>query len=458
MPTDAVALQAREVPVHRDVDVVVAGGGPAGLAAAVAAARLGARTLLVERYGFLGGMATAGLITSILGHTCAKGEPSVAGLCREWVERMAALGGAPSWDEAVQRKGIGFDPDACVYASDQMVSEAGCDLLLHSLVSGAVTDGDRLDAVILETKQGTLAVRGKIFVDATGDADVVFRAGLPFTKGRGYDGRPMAMGSMFHMDGIAPDWREHADEIREAIRAGRESGALRIYGGPGGGPRPGVITANCTRCAGDATLADDLTRAELAVRRDTWDIVSYYREHLPGFEDVRLARLPAHVGVRETRQATGDYVMTGADIVECRKQPDGIARSTYWIDIHCCLGYTKPPTHFCRQSCGTTEPCGILADAPDQLPAGLHPPEGDWADVPYRSLTVKGARNLLTAGRCISADHHAMGAIRVMAICMAIGEAAGTAAAMAAAAAEPDVRAVDTDALRTHLAAAGALV
>jgi hypothetical protein len=268
----------------------------------------------------------------------------------------------------------------------------------------------------------------------------------------------MAMGSMFHMDGIAPEWRDHGDEIQQAVREGRESGALRIYGGVGGGPRPGVITANCTRCPGDASLVDDLTRAELAVRRDTWDIVSYYREHLPGFENVRLARLPAHVGVRETRQATGDYVMTGADIIECRKHPDGIARSTYWIDIHCCLGYTKPPTHFCQQSCGSTEPCGILENARGQLPAEIHPPEGDWADVPYRSLTVKGARNLLSAGRCISADHHAMGAIRVMAICMAIGEGAGAAAAMAADTSDGDVRAVDIDAVRERLTAAGALV
>jgi hypothetical protein len=457
MPNDAISLPARDVPVHAEADVVVAGGGPAGIAAAVAAARRGAKTILVERYGFLGGMATAGLITSILGHIAAEGEPSVAGICREWVERMAALGGAPSWQEGIRRKGIGFDPDVCVYAFDNMTLESGVDLLLHSLVSGAVLDGDRLDALVLETKQGALAVRGKVFVDATGDADVVFRARLPFTKGRAYDGRPMAMGSMFHMDGIAPDWRTHSEEIHKAIMAGRESGALRIYGGPGGGPRPGLITANCTRCPGDATLVEDLTRAELAVRRDTWDIVSYYREHLPGFEGVRLARLPAHVGVRETRQAVGDYVLTGKDIIEARKQPDGIARSTYWIDIHCCLGYTKPPAHVCRRDCGTAEPCSILENAPEQLPAELFPPEGDWADIPYRSLTVQGSRNLLTAGRCISADHHAMGAFRVMAICMAIGEAAGAAAAMAADGAG-DVRAVDTGALRGTLTEAGALV
>jgi len=138
------------------------------------------------------------------------------------------------------------------------------------------------------------------------------------------------------------------------------------------------------------------------------------------------------VGVRETRQATGDYVMTGADIVEARKHPDGVARASYWIDTHCPYGYVGR-AHVCRRDCPMGAECDVVREAPDQLPESLHPPEGDWTDVPYRSLTVKGAPNLLVAGRCISADHHAMGAIRVMATCMAMGEAAGAAAAMAAA-------------------------
>jgi hypothetical protein len=451
----------RDVPVHAEADVVVAGGGPGGLAAAVSAARAGARTVLLERYGFLGGMATAGLIGPILAHNAGKGVPAVEGLCREWTERMAALGGAQPWEEAVQDWGIRFDPEAFKYVSDRIVEEAGVRLLLHSLVCGVVRRGGRLDAVVIETKQGRLAVRAKAFVDATGDADVAFRAGLETANGRAFDGRTMAMGTLFRIRGLAPGCASRSDLIAERIQQGRESGELPAWSGPGSNGATmcdDELTPNVTRMAGDATNVDDLTAAELKQRKDTWDIVRYYRENLPGFENVHLECTPAQVGVRETRQALGDYVMTGADIVKARKQPDGVARASYWVDIHCCLGYTKPPTHLCMRSCGTTQPCRILEEAPEQLPDELHPPEGEWADVPYRSLTVRGAANLLTAGRCVSADHHAMSALRVMGTCMAMGQAAGTAAAMAADSHGGEVRRVNVAALREALVARGALV
>ena len=441
----------------------MAGGGPGGLCAAVAAARAGATVILIERYGFLGGMATAGLIGPLLGHTAGTGSDVavVEGLCRELTERMAALDGADPWEAALKDWGIRFDPEAFKFVADQITQEAGVRLLLHSLVCGAVVSDGRLDALVLETKQGRIAVRGKVFVDGTGDADLAFRAGLETTTGRAFDGRPMAMGSMFRIRGLTGAHAAHGDEIRAAIQRGRESGELLVYGGPGGNGATmadDALTPNVTRAAGDATDVEVITTAELKVRRDTWDIVRYYRENLPGFENVRLEATPMHVGVRETRQAIGDYVMTGADLVGAVKQPDGITRASYWIDTHCCLGYTKPPTHVCRLSCGTTQACRILEDAPEQLPDELFPPEGDWADVPYRSLTVKGAANLLTSGRCISADHHAMAGTRVMATCMAIGQAAGAGAAMAADSHDGDVRAVDTDALRKALTDAGALV
>jgi hypothetical protein len=461
MAGGSVREPARKVPVFAEGDVVLAGGGPGGLAAAVASARAGARTVLIERYGYLGGMATAGLIGPLLGHTAGAGKPVVGGLCREWVERMAALGGAETWEQGLQDWGIRFDPEAFKYVSDRLAEEAGLKLLLHSLVCGAVVKDGALDALVLETKQGRLAVRGRVFVDATGDADVAFRAGLETTKGRRFDGRTMAMGSMFRIRGVSPEHAKHADVIRERIRAGQQSGELRVYGGPGGNGATmsdDELTPNVTRAAGDGTDVEQLTAAELAVRKDTWDIVRFYRERLPGFENVRLECTPAHVGVRETRQAVGDYVMTARDIAEGRKHPDGVARASYWIDIHCCMGYTKPRYHVCKQDCPAVGECPILNEAPHELPASLYPPEGDWADVPYRSLTVRGVSNLLSAGRCISADHHAMSATRVMATCMAIGEAAGAAAAMAADGHGGDVRAADVATLRRKLTDAGALV
>jgi hypothetical protein len=417
----------------------------------------------------MGGMATAGLIGPILGHTAGADRPVVEGLCREFVERMAALGGAQSWEQGIKEWGIRFDPEAFKYAADRMAEEAGLELLLHSLVCEAVVEAGKgsdpslraLDAVILETKQGRLAVRGRVFVDATGDADVAFRAGLETTKGRRFDGRTMAMGSMFRIRGFDPDYGKRMDEIHARIREGQESGELPVYGGPGGDGatmRSDELTPNVTRAAADGTDVAQLTAAELKVRRDTWRIVDFYRRNLPGFRDVHLECTPAHVGVRETRQAVGDYVMTGRDITRGQKQPDGVARASYWIDIHCCMGYTKPQSHVCKQDCRMAGECPILQQAPGQLPEGLFPPEGDWADVPYRSLTVKGVRNLLAAGRCISADHHAMAAVRVMATCMATGQAAGTAAAMAAGSHGGDVRAVDVADLRRRLTEDGALV
>lgn len=290
MAGGSVREPARKVPVFAEGDVVVAGGGPGGLAAAIASARAGARTVLIERYGYLGGMATAGLIGPLLGHTAGAGKPVVGGLCREWVERMAALGGAETWEQGLQDWGIRFDPEAFKYVSDRVAEEAGLKLLLHGLVCGAVVKDGALDALILETKQGRLAVRGRVFVDATGDADVAFRAGLETTKGRRFDGRTMAMGSMFRIRGVSPEHAKHAEVIRERIRAGQQSGELRVYGGPGGNGATmsdEELTPNVTRAAGDGTDVEQLTAAELAVRKDTWDIVRFYRERLPGFENVQ---------------------------------------------------------------------------------------------------------------------------------------------------------------------------
>jgi glycine/D-amino acid oxidase-like deaminating enzyme len=447
--------QARELPEFADVDVVVCGGGPAGVAAAIAAARQGAETLLVERYGFLGGMATAGLVTSILGHAAQDGTLTVAGLCREWVDRMADLGGARPWEEASQNYGIGFDPDVCKRVFDLMVAEAGAGMLLHALVCGAAGGDGGPEAAILETKQGRVAVRADAFIDATGDADLVARAGLPFTKGRAFDRRPMAAGSTFFVEGIDVETAsEHAEEIKEKFEEARRSGKVTSYSGIW--PNSERMRLNKTRVAVDATDAADLTDAEVETRRQIFEMVRFMRENLPGFENCRVERTPASVGLRETRQAVGDYVMTQEDVLECARHDDGIARSSYWIDIHCPYGYTHP-AHYCRPDCPAGEECRIMREAPEQLPRATHPPEGGWCHVPYRSLIVRDADNVLAAGRCISADHHAMGAVRVMAICMAIGEAAGTAAALAVENGG-NVREVETRDLRAKLKQRGAIV
>ncbi len=451
---------AREIPVIADVDVCVVGGGPGGLPAAIAAARGGARTLLVEMNGYLGGMATAGLVGPILGHSIApKREPLVGGLVREFCERMHAIGEAEAWDDAVGRWGIGFNAEGFKIVADRMVGEAGVEPLFHAFFVDAVVEDGRLTYAIVESKSGRQAIRAKVFVDGTGDADVAHRAGAECTLGRPADGLPMAMGSMYHLGGLENTTEEQRKAMSEALAKAQRDG-LNLYGAHIGNPgsilHRGFHSVNHTRFGGDCTDVRVLTRAELATRADTWRVLEILRA-APGGEGLFIAQTPAHVGLRESRQVVGEARLTGRDIVEATKPEDSIARCNYWIDIHCPRGLTEHGTvHLCKQDCPNTD-CYMLKEHLDEIPTELHPPEGDWFGIPYRSLVPKMVDGLLVSGRCISADHQAMSATRVMAPCMAIGEAAGTAAALAASEGVAP-RNVDANALRAKLAAAGALV
>jgi len=428
---------ARKLEVLAEAEVVVAGGGPGGWPAAVAAARAGAKTVLIERYGFLGGMATAGLIGPILGHRAHNAPRAiVAGLVRELCKRLHDNGAAPAWEEALGLWGIPFEPEIMKFVLDEMVQDAGVEVLLHALVTSVLVRDGRIEALVVESKSGRHAVTGQVFVDATGDADVAFRAGAPTHKGRPADGRPMAMGSMFRL-GAAPVLSdEQRDDARRRVQEARERGELHCYGAGvqtrSSTTRTDQITPNMTRFAGDPTDVRDLTRGEMALRRDTMRIVSFYRDNLPGFEGAYLAALPTQIGIRESRQIDGLYTLTGEDIVEARRFEDVVALGSWWIDIHCPLGRVDGATHVCRQDCPADPPCEVLEKHRDQLPARLHPPEGGWYDIPYGSLVPKGVGNLVVSGRCISASHAGMAGARVMGTCMAIGEAAGMAAALCA--------------------------
>ena len=454
---------ARPLPVVAEADVVVAGGGPGGLPAAISAARHGAHVVLIERYGFLGGLATAGLVVPILGHTASRSAtPIVEGLLRETTERMHALGGAPSWEEACQEWGIRFDAEAFKRVADQMIQEAGVHLLLHTLVTDVLVEDDRIVGLIIESKSGRQAVVGKVVIDATGDADVAFRAGAPTKQGRDFDGRVQSMGSFIHIGGIPKLSEEERNKAVEKVRQAMAEGRLRFYN-PG---FAGVNTAhddhfspNMTRWAGDPTDVRDLTQAELDVRRDVWDLIAFLKEEVPGFEHSYVRLTSPQVGARESRQVMGDYVLTGEDVHLGHKFQDAIARGSWWIDIHCPLGQTYP-VHLCMIECSREEQCPFWAaeHAKTMIArADLYPPDEDWYDIPYRCLTPKGVDNLLVSGRCISATHEAMAGARVMGTCMAIGQAAGTAAALSV---REDVRprSVDVDALRRVLQANGALV
>ena len=415
-----------------NADIVVVGAGPAGMAAAWASAKTGADVLLVERYGFCGGMATTGIIGSILGHHLNDKEPAVAGFLKTLVEKMAELDGCEKWEDAFKKYGISFDSEILKYAAEQILLNAGVKLLYHSYFSKADVNSGYIDSIEVVNKNGKMDIKGKIFIDATGDADLAHFAGFECAKGRPQDGKTESMGSVFKIANIDEEklTEQVIKETREKLSKLRKTGELKIFnegiGGKGSTIRKGERSFNMTRFAADATNAVELTQAEISLRKETFRIYRFFKENVPGFENSYISAFHINAGVRETRQIKGLYTLNEQDVLEGRKADDSIARCTYWIDIHCPLGRTIN-AHLCCKECETTQPCIMLEKYKNYLPSRnrLHPPENDWFSIPARCLIPEKAKNLLVAGRCISADHKAMGAIRVMATCMATGDATG---------------------------------
>jgi len=453
---------SRKIPVVAEADVVVCGGGPGGFPAAIAAARHGAKTTLIERYGFLGGLATAGLVAPILGHTASQSHiPIVEGILREATERMHALGCAPSWDKALQEWGVRFDAEALKVVIDEMCQEAGVQILLHTLVTDVLTEGDSLSTVVVENKSGRQAIVGKVFIDATGDADIAARAAAPTTQGRPFDGRGESMGSFFHIAGHEPLSDERKAELRHQIEREMEDGRFHFYNANflNNNAYHGDHSANnMTRFGGDATNARDLSLSETSIRHDVWELLRYLRTTVPEFRNAYVQQTSVQVGPRESRQIVGPYALTGDDVTSGRKFDDAIARGSWWIDIHCPLGNTYP-VHLCTVECPEGAECPYWAAEHDNMRAReqLYPPKGDWYDIPYRCLLSVKVPNLLASGRCISATHEGMAGARVMGTCMAIGQAAGTAAALAVAEGIPPAQ-VNVRRLREMLREDGQLV
>lgn len=446
--SEKISIPAMDVPVVVDAEVVIVGGGPAGLSAAIAAARAGAKTLLVERFGSLGGNATVGLVGPFMTNYVGD-EPSVEGIYLELVERAVEMGGAlhprhiytgpySNYGPITHDHVTPFDPEIVKMVAFKMVEEAGVQLLLHSLAVKALKSRpETIDAVVVANKSGLQAVRGKVYVDGTGDGDLAALAGAEYVFGRG-DGKAQPMSLFFVMAGVDTDRvieyveadlpnrralknliREHPDEWIQT----RDSMGMYLE------PRKGEFRINCTRILGvDGTSSMDLTKAEMEGRKQIETIIRFVRKYAPGFEHAYVASSGATVGVRESRHVLGEYVLTGEDATEGRKFPDAIARCSYGVDIH---NPTGP----------TTQMLPIRGD-------GVY-------DIPYRCLVPKGLDNVLLSGRCISGDHVAHASYRVMPFCFATGQAAGMAAALSAKGAIRP-RDLDVAALQRQLAAAGA--
>ncbi|MBD3292937.1 MAG: FAD-dependent oxidoreductase, partial [Armatimonadia bacterium] len=296
--------------------------------------------------------------------------------------------------------------------------------------------------LVLEGKSGPRAVEASVFVDATGDADLAARAGARWEMGRPADGRVQAMSLILQMGGLDPDRvptrGEDDAKVRALMREALEGG-LQAYRWhtPERSPdeRQNSLAFNITHLGGDPLDVDDLTRAEVKGRRDARQIGDWMREAVPGMEDAHL-QLTAHmVGVRESRRMVGQQTVTGDDVLSGRKREDVIARCTFGLDVHCPMAHTGPQAAevngvACRRSCGKRD-CHMLTRHLDEVPEHGGVADGSWYDIPWGALVCADLRNLVTCGRSVSADHHAMASLRVIGPSMMTGQAAGEGAAMA---------------------------
>ncbi len=427
---------SRDIPVVAEADVVVVGGGPSGFAAALAAARNGASTVLVERYGHVGGLATGGLVI-YLDDWYDGPQPTVAGIAQEVVDRLRPLGGVveptpetlfkSDWDlwKSHARWGfvafhsklrpkettycVIFDAEMLKYAAGEMLLEAGVTMRLHSWVATALCEGERVIGVAVESKAGRHAVLGKVLVDTTGDGDVFATAGADYVKGQ-------YMATLAHRLGGVDTRRalrfeeERPDEFKARTRE-----VVRTLGGTWGElwwwhtGRDGVVWCNCPHLRDiDGLSVEDLTRLETEGRRRMLKNLDYVRAHLPGFETAYVVDTACQADIRQTRLLVGEYVLTKEDVMASRTFPDSIGRGRNY-------------------------------------------------HIPYRTLLPRRVENLLVAGRCYSATPDAQKISREIPPCMVMGQAAGTAAAMAVHL-HISPRLLDVRELRARLAGQGAIL
>ena len=433
-------------------EVIVAGGGPAGIIAAISAARNGAKTLLIEQNGYVGGTAATGL--PLLSFHNNRGEQIVSGTPWELISRLmemeeavvvriagkaATMGSAHG--SALYEGGAEFiaqsvpvRPEAFKYTAWEMLRDAGVELLLHTYVSDVVRSGRQVNGLIVENKSGRQEIPADRIVDCTGDGDVAFLSGASFEKGRPGDGLTQPMTMLFVLGGVDLD-RAEAEKI--AIRRNMEvlgseawksfyrkydvrlnqweDRLLKDF------PHSGVDKGFVLRYWGDgvcyagnmlhtpyydASKGEDLSKAIVESRSLVWNLVRFLRENVPGFERTHLIQT-FNIGIRETRRITGDYQLTYEDVIEARRHEDDVALNGYFVDIH---DYDGSWLHMPKKG---TQVKGY----------------GSYG-IPYRCLLPQKIDGLLVAGRCLSATHEAHASARVMGTCMAMGQAAGTAAAL----------------------------
>lgn len=407
--TGTITEAPRETPVAGAFDVIVVGGGPAGVIAATAAARRGARTLLIERYGFVGGMATSALVTPISEFRVGSRQ-HIGGIPLELMRRAAQLGGAE-----LDRDSGNWPVNDEIFklAAQRMLLESGVTLLLHSWFADVVAEVGRVSHVVVQNKAGRVAYACQAVVDCSGDADVVRAAGLPTTKGEvlqpatlwfqlgGVDTDALQYVFGDAVDGILPV----SESIRARLAELHEAGEVPLFGGPWINRffHDGMVSINVLREPTDASDPEWFSRTEVSLRENMHRIIEVLRREFPEFQDAWLAKSGIQTGVRETHHIVGLYELSKDDIVNPKPFPDTVAKGAHTIDIH-------------------------HTDSIDQNDfVILRKPY----NVPFRSLVPQGSENVVTAGRSLCADGPGFGSVRVMATCMAMGQGAGLAAWLA---------------------------
>lgn len=402
---------AREIPVAYTVDVLVLGGGPAGVAAAICAARQGADTLLIEQMGEVGGIATEGMMSHWTGDTRG-------GIYEEILQRSADYSDPKAMAGDTYLRQI-INPERLKTVLLEMLEEAHAHYLLYTIAASPIVESGRLRGVIIENKSGRQAVLAKIVIDASGDGDIAARAGAEYSKGRETDGSMQPVSLMFKVGGVDYDRAIFPSHFEDTIQIaagevqslGKEhlpfpAGHVLLYRTS----LPGVVTCNMTNCIEvDGTNAEELARATLACRRQLNPIVKFLRQYVPGYEKCYLLSSAALLGVRETRHFKGLEIITEEDIRQARVFPDwAVTYASFNFDVHNMSGSGLDAT-----------------GAQDAF-------QPTFYTIPYGCLVPEKLDGLLLAGRNISGTHMAHSNYRVMPICANMGQAAGVAAALCA--------------------------
>jgi len=447
--------QEKQTLVIAEPDILVVGSGPSGIGAAIAAARSGAKTMIIERYGFVGGNLTIAMVSPMFTFHDKNGRQVIQGIAGEFADRLIKRGSSLGHvtDLTFDNPGMTpYDPEGAKVLLFEMLEEAGVEMLLHTLVVDVQKEDRLVKAIIVESKSGRQAICPQYVIDCSADADVVARAGGSFVRGRESDGIMQPVTLYFRIGGVENEvlrqWmKENRTLLKDSptdkeidsqkliaflgmndlVKKAMETGELD----PNVAPRilmyqlpiSGQFSVNSTRLQGiDGTNVRDLTRAEITLRKQVQQLHKFLKKYVGGFENSIIIDTGVQAGIRETRRIVGEYIMTEEDVLNSTAFPDGISCGTFAIDVH-------PP------------------EGGQQIFTG----SGKAVyEIPYRCTIPKEFDNVLVAGRCISATHIAVGSTRVMATCMGIGQGVGTAVAIACKN-NSNVRDVDVKYLRKTL-------